>query len=145
MTDELRSSMTLREFLRTSGTLPVADRMLVARQALLILEQNYAHLPLKAARYAVSPLQRLRLLIAKLSRATTVEPEWRFHAELLDIFGSLHDLHTRYVLAQPFADEKAFLPFRIKEFVDAGTRVPARPGPQAQPGHQVRALTCPGR
>jgi hypothetical protein len=114
--------MTLREFLRTSGTLPVEDRMLVARQALLILEQNYAHLPLKAARYAVNPLQRLRLLIARLSRAATVEPEWRFHAELLDIFGSLHDLHTRYVLPEPFADAKAFLPFRIKEFVEAGTR-----------------------
>jgi hypothetical protein len=122
MTDDLRSSMTLREFLATSGTLSAEDRLLIARQALVILEQNYAHLPLKAARYAVNPLQRLRLLIARLSRAGTVEAEWRFHAELLDIFGSLHDLHTRYALPQPFASAQAFLPFQIKEFVEAGTR-----------------------
>jgi C-terminal processing protease CtpA/Prc len=130
MTDELRSSMTLREFLRTSGTLAAEDRMLIARQALVLLESNYAHLPLKAARYAVNPVQRLRLLIARLSRATTVEPEWRFHAELLGIFDSLHDLHTRYVLPEPFADAKAFLPFRIKEFTDGEARhfIVAPPG-----------------
>jgi hypothetical protein len=122
MTDELRSSMTLREFLRTSGTLAAEDRMLIARQALVLLESNYAHLPLKAARYAVNPVQRLRLLIARLSQATTALPEWRFHAELLAIFDSLHDLHTRYVLPEPFADAKAFLPLRIKEFTDGDTR-----------------------
>jgi hypothetical protein len=123
MTRELESSMTLREFLRADGRLSAEDRVLIARQALLILEQNYAHLPLKSARYAVNPLQRLRLFIARLSQGGgTPEPEWRFHAEMLDIFGSLRDLHTRYVLPEPFASAVAFLPFRIKEFVEGSTR-----------------------
>lgn len=112
--------MTLREFLRTAGRLSVEERMLIARQALVILEQNYAHLPLKIARYGVNPVQRLRLLIAKLSRSGTPEAEWRFHAEMLSIFDSLRDLHTRYVLPEPFAKAVIFLPFRIKEFVEQG-------------------------
>jgi Peptidase family S41 len=118
----LESSMTLREFLRTEGTLSAEQRVLIARQALIMLEQNYAHLPLKSARYAVNPAQRLRLLIARLSQGGTLEAEWRFHAEMLDIFDSLRDLHTRYVLPEPFASAGAFLPFRIKEFVEDDTR-----------------------
>ena len=112
--------MTLREFLRTAGRLSVEERMLIARQALVILEQNYAHLPLKIARYGVNPVQRLRLLIAKLSRGGTPEAEWRFHAEMLSIFDSVRDLHTRYVLPEPFSKAGIFLPFRIKEFVEDG-------------------------
>ena len=120
--NELESSMTLEEFLRTAGRLSAEERLLIARQALLMLEQNYAHLPLKSARYAVNPLQRLRLLVTRLSRGGTPEAEWRFHAEMLDIFDSLRDLHTRYVLPEPFASAVAFLPFRIKEFSEEGTR-----------------------
>lgn len=112
--------MTLREFLRTAGRLSVEERTLIARQALVILEQNYAHLPLKIARYGVNPVQRLRLLIAKLSRGGTPEAEWRFHAEMLSILDSVRDLHTRYVLPEPFAKAAIFLPFRIKEFVEQG-------------------------
>lgn len=116
------SSMTLRDFLLAAGRLTAAERTLIARQALLVLEQNYAHLPLKAARYAVNPLQRLRLLVARLGRGGSLEPEWRFHAEMLDIFGSVRDLHTRYVLPEPYASAVAFLPFRIKDFVEDGAR-----------------------
>jgi len=119
--DELGST-SLRAFLRTAGTLSATEKRLIAEQALTVLEQNYAHLPLKAARYALNPLQRLRLLIARLARGTQDEPEWRFHAELLDIFNSLRDLHTRYVLPEPFAKAVAFLPFRVKEFTADATR-----------------------
>jgi Peptidase family S41 len=118
----LESSMSLREFLRADPVLSAEQRVLIARQALLMLEQNYVHLPLKSARYAVNPLQRLRLLIARLNRGGALEADWRFHAEMLDIFGSLRDLHTRYVLPQPFAGATAFLPFRIKEYVEDGAR-----------------------
>jgi hypothetical protein len=118
----LESSMTLPEFLRTVGTLSVAERTLIARQALVLLEQNYAHLPLKLARYAVNPEQRLRLLIARLERGGPVEAEWRFHAELLEAFDSVRDLHTRYVLPAPLATAVAFLPFQVKEFVEDGAR-----------------------
>lgn len=119
---EAEASMTLGEFLATSGTLTAAERITIARQALVVLEHNYAHLPLKAARYAVNPLQRLRLFISRLGRSTTLEPEWRFHAEMLDIFGSVRDLHTRYVLPDPFAKAFASLPFLIKDFVEDGVR-----------------------
>jgi len=121
-TKQLAPTMTLREFLRTAGRLSAEEKMLIARQALVLLEQNYAHLPLKLARYAVNPLQRLRLLLARLSHAGPADAEWRFHAEMLDIFGSLRDLHTRYTLPEPFAGAAAFLPFRIKEFTEDGAR-----------------------
>ena len=56
------SSSSLSEFLATAGTLTVDDRKLVVDQALVLLEQNYAHLPLKMAMHAVNPVQRLRVL-----------------------------------------------------------------------------------
>jgi hypothetical protein len=36
--------------------------------------------------------------VGTLSRPGSLKPEWRFHAELVDIFDSLHDLPARYVL-----------------------------------------------
>lgn len=121
-TDQLSGAVSLAEFLRTHdiGGLTVDERRLIVQQALLILEQNYALLPFKVARYGINPLQRLRLLQQRLGRPGPLEPEWRFHAELVDIFNSLHDLHTRYVLPTPFAGAAASLPFLLKEFTEDG-------------------------
>ncbi|MFI0454303.1 S41 family peptidase [Actinomadura sp. 6N118] len=118
------SATTLPDFLKANeiGRLTVDDRRLIVRQALLILEQNYALLPFKAARYGINPVQRLRLMQARLGRPGDQEPEWRFHAELVDIFNSLRDLHTRYVLPRPFSDAVARLPFLLKEFTEDGRR-----------------------
>jgi len=82
--DHLAASVALREFLRGAGTLTLNERKLLVEQALVLLEQNYVHLPLKAAMHAVNPLQRLRLLRARLDRQTPagIEPEARFHAEM---------------------------------------------------------------
>jgi hypothetical protein len=118
----MESSITLREFLGTAGQLSLADRTLIAEQALTILEGNYAHLPLKTARYAINPVQRLRLLLARLHGSREDEPEWRFHAELLDIFNSLHDLHTRYTLPEPFSAAGVHLSLQVKEYVQDGKR-----------------------
>ncbi|MEU7475897.1 S41 family peptidase [Lentzea sp. NPDC042327] len=114
------NSIGLAEFLATAGTLTLAQRKLVVDQALILLEQNYAHLPLKVAMHAVNPVQRLRVLRARLERQTdaTAEPEWQFHRELSSTFHSVRDLHTNYLLPAPFAGKIAFLPFQLERCFD---------------------------
>ncbi|MEV0614394.1 S41 family peptidase [Nonomuraea sp. NPDC050404] len=114
----------LQDFLRTADKLTLDDRRLLVQQALVLIEQNYVHLPLKAAMHAANPIQRLRLLAVRLSRQTpqTMGPEWRFHAEMSEIFHSVRDLHTNYVLPLPFSTKIAFLPYLIEEFYDGEER-----------------------
>ena len=118
--DQLAASVELRDFLRDAGTLTLTERRRLVEQALVLLEQNFVHLPLKAAMHAVNPVQRLRLLRVRLERQTsdTMDPEWLFHAELSGIFHSVRDLHTNYLLPSPFAGKVAFLPFRVEEYFD---------------------------
>jgi len=118
--DQLAASVTLRDFLDTAGGLTLDERRLLVEQALVLLDQNYVHLPLKAAMHAVNPVQRLRLLRVRLERQTPdkMDPEWLFHGELSEIFHSVRDLHTNYLLPSPFAGKIAFLPFRVEEFSD---------------------------
>ncbi|HEY7488647.1 MAG TPA: S41 family peptidase [Streptosporangiaceae bacterium] len=120
--DELTAAVTLPEFLSTHevGELSVDDRRLIVEQALLLVEQNYALLPFKVARYGINPLQRLRLMQQRLGRPEAPEPEWLFHNELVDIFNSLRDLHSRYTLPRPFNGAVARLPFLLKEFTEDG-------------------------
>src|SRR5262245_54550333 len=74
--------------------------------------------------HAVNPLQRLRLVRARLDRQTpdAMGPEWAFHAELSEIFHSVRDLHTNYLLPKPFAGKIAFLPFLVEQCADGGDR-----------------------
>ncbi len=120
--NELTAAVSLPEFLSTKevGRLSIDNRRLIVQQALLLLEQNYALLPFKVARYGINPLQRLRLMQARLGRPGDPEPEVSFHAELVDIYNSLRDLHTRYTLPRPFNAAVAFLPFLLKEFIEDG-------------------------
>jgi hypothetical protein len=117
-------SVPLHDFMRTAGTLTHAERMVVVGQALLMLEGNYVHLPLKSAMHAVNPVQRLRLLRARLLRQTdaTMDPERSFHQEMSAIFHSVRDLHTNYLLPQPFAGMIAYLPFQVERCTE-GDRV----------------------
>ena len=110
-------SVPLATFLAGAGSLTLAQRHLLVDQALVLLEQNYVHLPLKAAMHAVNPVQRLRLLRARLERQTagTMEPEWLFHRQMSAIFHSVRDLHTNYLLPAPFAGKIAYLPFLIEK------------------------------
>jgi hypothetical protein len=80
------------------------------------------HLPLKVAMHAVNPVQRLRLLRDRLARQTaeTADPEWIFHAEMSEIFHSVRDLHTNYLLPEPFSGKIAYLPFLVEEYQDEG-------------------------
>ena len=116
----LAATVTLREFVQTAGLLTLEQRRLLVDQALILMEQNYVHLPLKVALHGIDPVQRLRLLRIRLQRQTaeTMEPERQFHAEMSEIFHSVRDLHTNYLLPAPFAGKVAFLPFMIEEFFD---------------------------
>jgi hypothetical protein len=124
--DQLATSEDLPTFLAGAGLLTLDDRKLLVDQALVLMEQNYVHLPLKVAMHAVNPVQRLRLLRTRLERQTaeTMDPEWMFHAELSRTFHSVHDLHTNYILPLPFSGKVAFLPFQVEEcFDDQGSSV----------------------
>ena len=119
----LEGSVPLHEFIETAGTLTHAERMLIVEQALVLLEDNYVHLPLKSAMHAVNPVQRLRLLRARLARQTdaTMGSERVFHAELSAVFHSVRDLHTNYLLPAPFNGQIAYLPFQVERCVEDST------------------------
>ena len=112
----------LGEFLRGvgDGTLTLADRLLLVDQALVMIEQCYVHLVLKRSMHAVDPVQRLRLLRDRLATLTeeTRGSEVEFHRELADIFASVRDLHTNYLLPAPFGSRTAFLPFLVERCAD---------------------------
>jgi hypothetical protein len=118
-------SVPLSEFLATAGTLTLAERLVLVEQALVMLDGNYVHLPLKSAMHAVNPVQRLRLLRARLLRQTdaTMAPERSFHLELSSVFHSVRDLHTNYLLPAPFNGQIAYLPFQVERCTDGGGSV----------------------
>ena len=43
---DLEGAVTVPDFLAGAGTLTLAERRLIVEQALVLLEQNYVHLPL---------------------------------------------------------------------------------------------------
>ncbi|MEU6796494.1 S41 family peptidase [Nonomuraea wenchangensis] len=124
MDKRLAGSVELRDFLDGAGSLTLADRRALVAQALVLIEQNYVHLPLKVAMHAVNPVQRLRLLALRLGRQSEagMDPEWRFHAELSQIFHSVRDLHTNYLLPEPFAGRIAYLPYQVEEYHEGQER-----------------------
>ncbi|MET9310484.1 S41 family peptidase [Kribbella sp. NPDC003505] len=141
------AAVPLATFLGSAGSLTLDQRRLLVDQALLLLSENYVHLPLKMAMHAVNPLQRLRVLRARMARQTpaTMQAEWLFHREMSSIFHSVRDLHTNYLLPVPFAGKVAFLPFMIEKCYDAAgaehyliTRtVTGYQAPQFGPGAEV--------
>ncbi len=118
---DLEGAVTVPDFLAGAGTLTLPERRLIVEQALVLLEQNYVHLPLKTAMHAVNPVQRLRLLRTQLTRQTpqTMGPEWLFHKEMAGIFMSVRDLHTNYLLPKPFAGRVAYLPFVLEKATES--------------------------
>jgi Peptidase family S41 len=117
-------AVNLPTFLSSAGQLTDEDRKLIVRQALILLDQNYAHLPLKKAMHSIDPVQRLRVLLQALEMTPPSRQlsEVEFHAEMTDIFTSIRDLHTNYLLPAPFNEMTAFLPFMVEDYVDHGKR-----------------------
>jgi hypothetical protein len=148
--EALAASLMLREFLQSVGQLTLAERRLLVDQAIVLLRDNYVHLPFKEAMHGVNPRQRLRLLRARLERQTPemMDPELAFHAEMFAIFNSVRDLHTNYMLPIPFVtrvpgdppaliSKFAYLPFLIEEYRDDT-------GSHYIVGHVVQGYTAPG-
>ncbi|MEO8576433.1 MAG: S41 family peptidase [Gemmatimonadales bacterium] len=96
-------------------------RQLVAT-ALDLVERLYVHLPLKRSMYAVNPVQRLRLLHRRLESANSTLPDRDFYDDLLNTFSELRDLHTTFILPEPFRSTTAYLPFSIEPCVTRGKR-----------------------
>jgi hypothetical protein len=124
-------------------------RVQIIETALDLLETLYVHLPLKRSMYAVNPLQRLKLLRGRCEQQKPAMADRELFNELLSIFCQLRDLHTNFVLPEPFRSSTAFLPFRLERCVtDTGkedfvvTRVmsPERWGEPIDPSFQRGAI-----
>ncbi len=113
---------TLREFrTSTSGVMSYEEQLLAIDQAILLLNLFYVHRPLKEAIHAVRPIQRLRVLRRQLEEDPsrwTARNELQFHKLLTSVFMSLHDLHTNYLLPEPYRDYTAYLPFLVRPYYD---------------------------
>src|SRR6185295_2461152 len=113
----LSTARGLRSFLQSVDKLDADHLASIVEQAIVLLEGFYVHLPFKRAMHGIDPLRRLRLLQQKVKRLPS---EMSFHKEMTEIFTSLRDLHTNYVLPSHFARMVAFLPFRIEAWQDQG-------------------------
>jgi C-terminal processing protease CtpA/Prc len=104
---------TLPDFMSDVGELELSTRArtTIVDQALVMIDQTYVHLPLKRAMHAIDPVQRLRLVKQRLKSYS----ERAFHNEMISIFIHLRDLHTNYVLPEPYSNGIAFLPFHVEE------------------------------
>ncbi|HYR75302.1 MAG TPA: S41 family peptidase [Pyrinomonadaceae bacterium] len=141
--EQATTTMPLARFLKTiekKSRLSRKDRLRILDQALLLLEMNYVHLPLKRAMHAIDPIRRLKLLKFRLEEVEReMESETQFHKRLLEIFASLRDLHTHYRLPAPFRGRMAFLPFLVEQyFVPKKTRKQAARGPHKK----ARKVNC---
>jgi peptidase S41-like protein len=112
----LGTRIKIAEFRSTVTPLTPQERDLMIDQAVRMLEQVYAHLPLKRALHANDPIQSLRLL--KLRHAAL--DERAFQSAMAEIFLGLRDLHTNYILPAEYGKKLAFLPFRVEEFYEPG-------------------------
>jgi len=112
----VRTIAEFREFVDKQPNLTISQRKTLVEQAMVLIRDLYVHLPLKQAMHAVDPVQRLRLLRNKLDSLG----EREFHAELIDIFKELRDLHTNYMLPVPYRGRIAFLGILIEQFFEDG-------------------------
>ncbi len=93
------------------------QRLTIVNQALILLEQTYVHLPLKRAIHAIDPVQRLRVLRFRVEQGRQAEiSEIEFHREMQEVFASVRDRHTQYLLPAPFDGHVAYLPFLVEDY-----------------------------
>jgi hypothetical protein len=116
---QLRGAVSLDGFMARAGKLTLAERRRIVEQAILLLDQFYAHLPMKRAMHGIDPLRRLELLKLRLAELPS---DIAFHHEMSEIFMSLRDLHTNYLLPRPYSRAVAFLPFQIESCLLRGRR-----------------------
>ena len=110
--ERLAETIALSELKLGRRPLRASEMHTIATMALVILTGCWVHRGLKQSLHGVDPEKRLRMLIDDL-RMWPSEPE--FHGRMSDIFASLRDLHTTYVLPRPYRRRVAFLPFMLEE------------------------------
>ena len=101
---------TLSRFLADLPRLSIAEKRTIIDAAAGVLADHYAHLPHKRSAHGVDPVARLRALARSVEDMVT---ETGFHAELVQVFAELRDLHTVYTLPSVYAGMVAFLPFQV--------------------------------
>ena len=145
--EQLAAATDLPTFLESTGGLNLDERKRIVDQALILFDDNFVHLPLKESMHGINPIQKLRLIRHRLEQATDSELEsaLSFHREMLEIFNSVRDLHTNYLLPVPFAGKFAFLPFQIEEYFENGEPhyifthfVPGFSHPHFKPGVEIK-------
>lgn len=121
---ELSDARALNLMLAQLTPLTREQKVTIVSQAITVLEQNYVHMPLKRAMHAVDPVQRLKLLLhqTRSSEGANGDSDFAFHSELTEIFTSLRDMHTNYLLPDPFRRITAFLGFMVEDYFDNGVR-----------------------
>ncbi len=109
----LQKGIALPRFLvEHPARLPPESRQSLLATLTLLLDQVYAHLPAKRARYGTDPVQRLRVLALRSADMT----EDQFEHELFQVIVSLRDAHTTYAgpaARRPFV---AVLPFLAEAY-----------------------------
>lgn len=118
--ESLDIAVTLEMFKKRSSNLSRKEKLLILNQAQTIMERLYVHRVLKQSLYAVNPVQRLEKMIdcMHFNLSERYNNDNNFHYELLKIFSSLRDLHTKYYLPNPYKNRFAFLPFLIEQFYE---------------------------
>ncbi len=138
----------LKDFLVEAGTAPNqlsgAQRGMIVDQAIELIRGMYVHLPSKQQRYGADPLGALNMLRPQVDQFNSDPP---FHAAMMKIFTSLHDMHTRYMPPAPYSSAHAFLPFKVEACVEGGQRkhivsrvAPGFVHPTFRPGVEVLSL-----
>ena len=77
----LKAASDLPTFLANAGGLSLAQRKRLVEQALVLIEENFVHLPLKESMHGVDPVQKLLLIKHRLDQSTTATmgTEFQFH------------------------------------------------------------------
>jgi hypothetical protein len=119
-----KTTRDLGDFLNScerTAQLSRRERLRIVEQALVLMEMTYVHLPMKRAIHAIDPIQQLKLLRFQLAEWNEgLESTSAFHRRMLSIFGSTRDLHTLYLLPEPFRSCTAYLPFLVEQCYENG-------------------------
>jgi C-terminal processing protease CtpA/Prc len=111
-------AIPLEDFIHTVEALTLDERRVIVDQAIVLLDDVFVHLPLKQAMHAVAPIQALKLIRYRLPNMD----DRQFHTAMLSVFIGLRDLHTNYLLPDPYRGKLAFVPFLIEEFFEGDQR-----------------------
>ena len=122
---DFEAAIPVASFLDTRVRLDLKHCLDLVEQAIVLLDGLYVHLPQKRALYAVDPVARLRRLRQSLrdtQAGGAAVDDLSFHQEMIDTFTTIRDLHTMYILPEPFDRAVAFLPLRIEACYTGGER-----------------------